>query len=146
MRIEGDDMRAKSYSAVVMGMAFLTGVAGCSGGDGIAAIDRSATSEDQLPSYVSTESLDVDSVRLVAEHDGIAYFISRPADGSGFCVIRIPDRIQTVWAAACGQGGNVVSTSSIGISQSVTLVTDGYSTSDLEKVGWEKITDNLLVR
>jgi hypothetical protein len=120
---------------------------GCSGGEGIAALSDGAGPEDQLPAYVLTQDLDATSVRKVIEKDGITYFISRPAQDQGFCIIRTKGRDDTAWGAACGTGtGRVITNSITGIPEAVTLVTDGYSTDDLEEEGWTKIHDNLLTR
>jgi hypothetical protein len=77
----------RRYAVIAVGVVGLLGLTGCSGGDDIAALDRAATSDDQLPSYVLTQDLDVDSVRQVVVHDGVSYFISRPEEDNGFCVI-----------------------------------------------------------
>jgi hypothetical protein len=140
-------MRFKSYRMVVVGTVFLLGITSCSGGDGIAAIDRDATSEDQLPPYVMTPNLKLDSVRRVAEQDEVTYFISKLDEDNGFCVIRTRGQDETAWGTGCGTGtGRVITNSTTGISEAVTLVTDGYATDDLEKDGWTKISENLLIR
>lgn len=130
------------------GIMILVGIAGCSSGsDGIAAIDRESTSEDRLPAYVAMQNLDVDSVRRVAEQNDVAYFVSRQADAAGFCVIRTKGQDETAWGTACGTAtGRVITNFTTGISESVTLVTDGYATDDLEQDGWTRITDNVLIR
>jgi hypothetical protein len=140
-------MKAGPYAVIVVGVAGLLGLTGCSGGDDIAALDRAATSDDQLPSYVLTQDLDVDSVRQVVEHDGISYFISRPKEDNGFCVVRTKAQDDTAWGTACSTGtGKVVTNQTTGIPEVVTLVTDGYATDDLEEEGWTKIQENLLIR
>jgi hypothetical protein len=125
------------------------GTSACSGGDGIAALDREATSEDQLPAYVVIEDLEVDSVRKAAESEGFTYFLAR-ADDAGTCLIRIRDADESSYMAGCGKGtGHVTTTSLPGTKDGPTdmaLVTDGYATDDLEESGWTKIQDNILVQ
>ena len=134
------------YAVFTVGAVGLLGLVGCSGGDGIAAIDRAATSDDQLPGYVLTQDLDVGTVRQVVEHDGVSYFISEPKEDNGFCVIRTKGQNETAWGTACGTGGGMITNQTTGIPGVVTLVTDGYATDGLEEEGWTKIHDNLLIR
>jgi hypothetical protein len=140
-------MKTGRYVAIALGVVGLLGLTGCSGGDDIAALDRAATSNDQLPRYVLTQNLDVASVRHVVEHDGINYFISKPEEDNGFCVIQTKGQDNTAWGTACSAGtGKVVTNQTTGIPEVVTLVTDGYATDDLEEAGWTKIQENLLIR
>lgn len=140
-------MRFKSQWTTVAGAVFLMGITGCTGGDGIAALDRDATSEDQLPAYVLTQNFKVDSVRRVAEQDEVTYFISKLNEDNGFCVIRAKGQDEAAWGMGCGTGtGKVITNFTMGISEEVTLVTDGYATDDLEEDGWSKISENLLIR
>lgn len=125
----------------------LLALAGCSGGDGIAVLDREAAAEDRLPAYTASELIDVAFARKVAQKDDVSYFISKVHERPGFCIIRAKGQDDTAWGAACGEGtGQVVTNDTIGIPGSVTLVTDGYSTQDLEQAGWIKITENILIQ
>jgi hypothetical protein len=139
-------MNVRRYAVIAVGVVSLLGLTGCSGGDGIAALDRAGTLDDQLPGYVLTQGVDVDSVRQVAEHKGIRYFISRTEEDNGFCVIRTKGQDERAWGTACSTGtGKVVSNPTTGILEVVTLVTDGYATDDLEEDGWIRIQENLLI-
>jgi hypothetical protein len=100
-------MNAGRCVVFAVGVVGLLGLTGCSGGDDIAALDRAATSDDQLPSYVLTQDLDVDSVRHVVKHDGINYFISKPEEDNGFCVIRTKGQDETAWGTALKRPGFV---------------------------------------
>lgn len=83
----------------------------------------------------------------MAEQDGVTYFIARQDEDPGFCVIRAKGQDEAAWGTGCGTGtGRVITNTTIGITESVTLVTDGYTTVDLEEEGWSKVSDNLLVR
>jgi hypothetical protein len=91
--------------------------------------------------------LKLDSVRRVAEQGEVTYFISRLDEDNGFCVIHTKGQDETAWGTACGTGtGRVITTSTTGIADAVTLVTDGYATDDLARDGWTKISENLLIR
>lgn len=147
MHFEGDNMRLRNYLTAGAGTMLLLVITGCSGGDGIAALDREAAPEDHLPSYASSEHIDVASGRRVAQKDDVSYFISKMHEGPGFCIIRVKGQDDTAWGAACGGGtGQVVTHRTTDIPGSATLVTDGYPTQDLEQDGWIKITDNILIQ
>ena len=135
-------MYLRRYAALAVGMAGVLSVVGCTDTAGIAALDRAPASDDQLPDYVLTQGVDVDSVRKVAERDEVMYFISDSETDEGHCVIqvRVPDA--TIWAVVCGTG-NVVTNRTTGIVTTVALVTDGYSVEDLGMEGWTKIHTNL---
>lgn len=76
-------MRLRNYLTAGAGTMLLLVITGCSGGDGIAALDREAAPEDQLPSYASSEHIDVASGRRVAQKDDVSYFISKMHEGAG---------------------------------------------------------------
>lgn len=140
-------MQPRRYAAIAVGMSGLVSLGGCSGGGGIAALDRAPTADDQLPGYVVTQDLDVDSVRLVVEQEGINYFISERKEGVGFCLTLTKDQDERAWISACGGPvGEAITAQSRGIPGVVKLVVDGYSTDYLEENGWTKIHDNLLTR
>jgi hypothetical protein len=122
-------------------------VAGCSGGDDIAALDRAATSQDQLPDYALTPpNVDVGSVRQVLERDGVTYFISKASEGTGFCLTRTKGQDPEIFGTGCSpEAGQVITQAVAGIPETVMLVTDGYDTEDFESEGWTRIHDNLLI-
>jgi hypothetical protein len=135
-------MFSRRYGALAIAMVGVIGLAGCADNDGIAALDRAATSDDQLPGYVLTRGVDVDSVRKVAERDGVRYFISESETDEGHCVIQIKGQDESAWASVCGTG-NLVTSRATGIVTSVALVTDSFATDDLEQEGWTKVHTNL---
>ncbi|WP_146069576.1 hypothetical protein [Arthrobacter sp. B0490] len=133
--------------AVLAGLAL--GLSACGGSDDIAALERDAVLDVQLPEYVYTEDLDVSTVREAVQSEGFTYFLARSKD-DGFCVIRTSDQGESAYMSGCGtKPGLVVTTHSgttaIGPSD-MALVTDGYATDDLEDEGWTKIQANILVR
>lgn len=146
---KGDDVRFKYVVTVAALAVSALGISACSGGGGISALDREATSEDQLPAYVDVQDLEVDSVRKAAESDGFTYFLAR-ADDAGTCLIRIRDEDESAYMAGCGTGTGHVTTTSLPRTKNgppdMALVTDGYATDDLEQDGWTKIQDNIPVQ
>ena len=135
----------RRYVALAVGMAGVLSLVGCADSAGIAALERAAASDDQLPGHVLTRGVDVDSVRKVAERDGVMYFISESETDEGHCVIQVKVPDATIWASGCSTG-NVVTSRTTGIVTTVALVTDNFATENLEKEGWTKIHTNLFTR
>lgn len=127
----------------------ISALSACDGGDGIAALDREPTSADQLPAYVNTDNLDVDSVRKAVDIEGLTYFLARGDEG-GYCVIRTGDQGENEYLVSCVAGSGNLTSVSLGSMASepraMTLVTDSYATDVLEEEGWTKIQQNILVR
>jgi hypothetical protein len=140
-------MQFKQLSASGVLVMAVVGLSACSGAEyGIAALERDATSEDQLPAVVSDESLDVESARKVAEQEGVSYFIGAMKDDEGFCTYSVAD---DDFIGGCGTGsGQVVTVSPAADSDlpQMTLVTDSYSGDDLERDGWSEVHDNIMIR
>lgn len=147
--------RKRSAVSVIVGLA-VVGASACSSANyGIAALDREASAEDQLPailgdqlpSVVSNMDLDADSVRKVVESDGVSYYLGEKDSEEGFCVIYASDED---WLGGCGEAyaGQLVSLfpgEAMDLPQ-VTLVEDEYSTENLERDDWSRIHDNILIR
>lgn len=140
-------MQLKQLAASGVLAIAVVGLSACSGADyGIAALERDATSEDQLPAFVSDESVNVESTRKVAEQDGVSYFIGTMADREGFCAYSV---VEDDFIGGCGTAsGKVVTVSPAAGSDlpQMTLVTDSYSGDDLERDGWSQVHENLMIR
>ncbi|WP_043447864.1 hypothetical protein [Arthrobacter sp. L77] len=140
-------MYSRQAAAIAVLALSAATISACSGADyGIAALDRKATSEDQLPDFVSDPSLDIDSVRKVAEQNQISYFIGEMKDDKGFCAYATTG---DDFIGGCGEGNGQLVTVSPGAGSDLlqfTLVTDSYSNEDLRGEGWTEVHDNILVR
>ncbi|WP_104119083.1 hypothetical protein [Arthrobacter sp. B1805] len=140
-------MQLKQLAASGVLAIAVVGLSACGGADyGIAALERDATSEDQLPAFVSDEGVDVESIRKVAEQDGVSYFIGTWEDREGFCVYSV---VVDDFTGGCGTGSeNVVTVSPAPGSDlpHMTLVTDSYSDDDLERDGWSQVHENIMIR
>lgn len=149
-------MKRKRSAVSVISALVLVGASACSSANyGIAALNREASAEDQLPAVmadqlpnvVSNMDLDVESVRKVVESDGVSYYLGEKDSEEGFCVIYAPDED---WLGGCGEAfaGQLVSLfpgEEMDLPQ-VTLVEDEYSTQNLERDDWNRIHDNILIR
>ncbi|WP_247827974.1 hypothetical protein [Arthrobacter antioxidans] len=140
-------MHVKQVAAVAVLALSATVISACSGADdGVAALNREATPEDQLPDFVSDSSLDIDSVRKVAEQNQISYFIGEMKDDKGFCAYSTTN---DDFIGGCGEGNGQLVTVSPGAGSGLpqfTLVTDSYSSEDLRGDGWTEVHDNILIR
>lgn len=140
-------MQFKQLAASGVLAIAVVALSACSGADyDIAALERDATSEDQLPAVASDESVDDESIRKVAEQNGISYFIGTMKDRERFCAYSV---VEDDFIGGCGAGsGKVVTVSPAADSDlpQMTLVTDAYSGDDLERDGWSQVHDNILIR
>ncbi|MHA7144976.1 hypothetical protein ACX80U_09700 [Arthrobacter sp. TmT3-37] len=140
-------MQLKQLAASSALTLAVAGLSACGGADyGIAALERDATSEDQLPAVVYDESVDDESTRKVAEQDGVSYFIGTMTDREGFCSYAV---VEDDFIGGCGTAsGKVVTVSPAADSDlpQMTLVTDSYSGDDLERDGWSQVHENILIR
>jgi hypothetical protein len=142
-------MRPTKLVKIVAAIGLAMTMSACDGGDGIQALDGERTSEDQLSAYVSTDDLDTDSVRKAVEADGFTYFLAEGRD-SGYCLIRTGAQDGSDHITGCSTGSGHLTTTSLGSMspepRSMVLVTDGYTTKDLEDDGWTKIHQNIVVQ
>lgn len=141
-------MRLKRLAASGVLALAVVGISACSGAEyGIAALDRDPTSEDQLPDFVLTRDLDVDSVRKVAENDGVSYFIGKMEDVEGFCVYPV---IGEKWIGGCGATttDQIITVDAAAYPEvpQVTLVADAYDTDGLQRDGWVEVQKNVFIR
>lgn len=138
-------MQRKGF--VLAGMCTLLLVSGCSQGSvGVSLLDEPATVDQTLPADLHGADVEPDSVRFVAEHEGMSCFLAKPAEpgmANGVCLVAMEAE-----STACGGPSN-------NATQLVTLdiagtearvVRDGTDTTDLADDGWTQIHENLLVR
>lgn len=139
-------MHFTKYGTVAVGVASILGLSGCTGSPtdhDTAALDRAATSADCLPGNVQAQGVRTDTVRQLAEHDGVMYFIAE-SDKEGVCVVQTRDDDEAVWAVVCGPGP-IVTSQTTGIPTTVALVTDSFSGDEFDD-NWTKIHANLFIR
>lgn len=125
----------------------LTLVSGCSSAEyGIAALDREATAQDRLPDVVVDASVNIDSVRKVAEQDQVAYFIGTMNNEKGYCAYAVVD---SDFIGGCGSGNGQLITVTPGRNTDLpqmTLVTDSYDSENLQRDNWAEVQTNILIR
>ncbi|MGW9551020.1 hypothetical protein ACWG8W_08195 [Citricoccus zhacaiensis] len=138
----------KRRIGTVLGLGALLMVTGCSqGGTGIALLDEPATGQLEAPAW---EGIDPQSVRFVADHEGVSYYLATPADpelDGGLCLVA-----GEPGAIACGgpspdgpPPGSPVLTLDFGTGEAA-VFRDGADTSELTDEGWTQVHENLLVR
>lgn len=110
-------------SGIVVAVAMLGVVAGCTSGSGYSDLDREAAAHDVLPSDLpgyATEDLAEESVRFAGEDDGVEYYLARRSEGGGVCAVVY--RSADEWVTGCG-GSGTVGVSGIGVN--VVVAPDG---------------------
>ena len=140
-------VRFKQMATATALISTLTLVSGCSSAEyGIAALDREATAQDRLPDVVVDESVNIDSVRKVAEQDQVAYFIGTMNDEEGYCAYAVVD---SDFIGGCGRGnGQLITVTPGGNTElpQMTLVTDSYDSENLQRDNWAEVQTNILIR
>jgi hypothetical protein len=135
-------------SLVAAGMCTVLLVSGCSddASAGVSVLEEPATADRTLPANLYRGDVEPDSARFVAEHEGISYFLAKPADpgiASGVCIVAM----EAEWSA-CGGPSNVdtqLATLEIAGTEA-RAVRDGADITDLTEKGWVQVHENLLVR
>lgn len=147
----------KRRIGMVLGLGALLMVTGCSqGGTGIALFEEPAGAADSIDTAAGPleadawEGIDSQSVRFVADHEGVSYYLATPADpelAGGVCLVA-----GEPGAIACGgpspdgpPPGSPVMTLDFGTGEAA-VFRDGADTSKLTDEGWTQIHENLLVR
>lgn len=119
----------------------------CSSETGIKALDREATSEDALPTFVTVpEPANPDTARLLATREGFRYFVLESDDSKTACLAVVPPGEAPSWHVGCGQNtgpGKIIDLGGAG-GATASLLADGSDTGKLE-TGWTQITDNILI-
>lgn len=142
-------MRRHKLSMIAVLAAAVVSMTGCSGEQGLKALDRPATDRDTLPSVVVMGSANktlTDSFRLLAENDGYSYYVGQDVKQSVSCLVVVPAGDETAWAAACGdlsQGTHILA---LGLDKgrlNVRLVGDDADTKKLESEGATRIHQNI---
>ncbi|WP_167138870.1 hypothetical protein [Diaminobutyricimonas sp. TR449] len=129
-------MRRAAAAALIAAVSVL-GLAACSGPLEISLFsDPQDDTDRSVDLDVLSDSINLDSVRHLADADGLRYFAAISSDG--YCVFVVDPGIgsaggcsQTLPASVAGQG------------KSVQLVPDNYSAHDGD--GWRELTPNLLI-
>jgi hypothetical protein len=130
------------------GLLFLSG---CSSYEGVMALHRGKTSQDELPSelkFLETKAGSPKNFRLLSEDKGVKYFASESEDFTGACLALYPVNRPTQWHVSCSQGISAdreIVTATGPDGASAKFVTTGFDTGTLEKTGWRKIHENILL-
>ncbi|WP_167041083.1 hypothetical protein [Salinibacterium sp. ZJ454] len=136
-------MRGAAAVALIAAASVL-GLAGCSSPSPVSALDRAQSETDVLAQFSQLESLDVDSVRHLADTATDAgqrkYFVGRDEDG-GYMLIAVgtePTDLST--------GGSRSLPFQLGLADGtiVQLVPNGLS--DIPADGWTAVAPNLLIK
>lgn len=141
-------MKRLSFPSFVVAAIAVLLLGGCSEESGLKALDRAATPEDVLPSFVTLqEQVDRDSSRLLAARDGVRYFALESEDARTTCLAVVPSGAHPAWQLGCSdtrRSGEIVNMSAAKESLSTILLGDDSDTGKIES-GWTKISDNILV-
>lgn len=134
-------------SLVLAGVFTLLLVSGCSqGSTGVGLLDEPTTADQTLPADLHGDDVEPDSARLVVKHEGMSYFLAKPAEpgmANGVCLVAMEAE-----SIACG-GPSSNATQLVSLDTAGTearVVRDGTDTTDLTDEGWTQIHENLLVR
>lgn len=142
-------VRGSVVTSAVVAVAMLT-LAACSPEPqqpGMAILDRAASAEDEVPVFVDLKGTDPSTVRLAADHGGFRFYLARPDQKAGFCLIQVADEGKDRWGSACAtDGGPVLTTNLLGYGSEAAVVADGGDTGDLVGQGYALIQVNILVR
>ncbi|GAA1121822.1 hypothetical protein [Citricoccus alkalitolerans] len=132
---------------VLAGAFSLLLFSGCSqGSGGVGLLDEPATADQTLPADLYGGDVEPDSARWVAKHEGISYFLAKPAEpglAHGVCLVAMEAE-----SIACG-GPSSNATQLVSLDTAGTearVVRDGTDTTELTDEGWTQIHENLLVR
>lgn len=140
-------MKRKALSLVTVAGIAIVMMSGCSSDTGIKALEREATPEDALPTFVTVqEPANPDTARLVATHEDTRFFILQSDDKKTACLAAIPPGNNPNWQLGCGQNngpGEIFEMDAAGGAKA-TLLADGSDTGKV-KTGWTQISDNVLI-
>lgn len=140
----------------MLGLGALLMVTGCSQSEtGIALLDEPATDADSIDVGAGPlepdawEGIDPQSVRFVAEHDGVTYYLAEPRDpelDGGLCLAVVEPG-----ALACGGPSQGAPADAAVLildygTGAAAVFRDGDDTSVLADQGWTQVHPNLLVQ
>lgn len=124
------------------GTIALLSVSGCGQNPtGISLLEEPATASDELPAEFDSHPLEADSARFATEHDGVSYFLAKPAENeaaASVCIVAVEPGV-----SGCS-GSAETAISFLGVE--ARTVQDDADIDDLVDEGWEAVHDNLLVR
>lgn len=141
-------MRVSIRAAI--GVGLMLALAGCGSGPktGISALEAPAGDADRLTvEQVGYLDIQADSVRLLAEEGGHAFYAAVPENESGTGVCLVVVELQS-GKASSGCGG-ALAASPLGLGAfglDALLVADDHDAGDDLARGWEQVHPNLLVR
>jgi len=127
------------------GIAMALLLSGCAqGGTGINILDTPPADKDALPADFDSSAIQPDSARFAVEHEGISYFLAKPAKpaepaaAAAVCIVVVEPGI-----IGCGSAPETLVGFGGGEAQTVR---DGDDVTELTDQGWTQIHENLLVR
>lgn len=86
-------------------------------------------------------------MRFAAESGGFQFYLARPADEPGVCLIQFADENPDQWGSICKtDGGPVLTANLLGYGSEAAVVADGADVEDLVGHGYMEIHENVLVR
>jgi hypothetical protein len=143
-------MRHQNLSMILALAGAVVVLTGCSGDQGLKALDRPATDRDTLPSGVvvmgGADQTMTDSFRLLAEKDGYSYYVGQNVKERVSCLAVVPAADQLAWASVCGdlsQGDHILGLGLDNGRLNVRLVGDQADTKKLESEGATRIHQNI---
>lgn len=126
--ISGDLMKWSAVSLVTASGLALLLLSGCSGPTGIKALDRDATPEDALPTFIAVpDPVNRETARLLATSDGVRYFVAESDDSKTACLAVVPPGEPPNWFVGCGQNtgpGEITESTGAGMSSTRLLADD----------------------
>ncbi|MBP2414476.1 hypothetical protein JOF48_003275 [Arthrobacter stackebrandtii] len=122
----------------------------CGGSPGLAALDRAATAQDELPADVEfSPGFEAASVRLLATENGLKFYAAQGADRRTVCLAVVSVEGPGGWTAGCGTlatAGTLVDVGSGPLEVSAALTADGTTAELMESDGWTKVHENVYIR
>lgn len=139
-------MQRKTLVAAGIGMLLLASGCSSQASAGVSVLDEPAATDLTLPAHLYSGALQPDSARFVAAHEGISYFLAKPADpgmAGGVCIVAMETE-----SSACGGPSNVdTQLATLGVAGTeARVIRDGADATDLIGDGWTQLHENLLVR
>lgn len=121
-------------------------ITSCGSGGPVEALGSPKGEADSLGSTPVPESIDEDTIRHLADFEGISYFVAEPLSNNGTSACLVAERSAEPAQYACGsivatQPGVKLETDTF----SAILLPDAYEL-DASWGGWERIASNLAVQ
>lgn len=140
-------MKRRMLTAVPLVFAGLLAITACSQTLGIPAVDKPAGEADQWPGTdEQLEGLDAGSVRLLLSQGSADYFAVTSADQLTACLYKFEKNPSRGSVGGCGAtGGSDVIVEVSAPETKMMLVRSGADTAELERSGWTRIHENIVV-